>query len=369
VHTHYSATALKDKLISLDTLRESLSATEPISTVGFPTGESVKFRVQPAWNHEVEKKQGSDALDVSVRVGQQEFQLTRDALFEATSLMGMPKGYAQKCPAKLLEPQLNYWYQGGLGQKDLKLITSAGRAAAITKASLAAFSNIELLDRALQGIYAQYGEGVEVLADYKFEHSLKRTRFRLIVPDHVRRIASARDSDDAPDNWSMGLQVKNSITGVDKTAVQGYLFAWWCTNGAIDTFADSGEWSRRSGGQSEEEVYAWAREAVDDVLGGLEHSLDKVQSLTDIEVEGEASDVLRDVFEQYRIPTSERRAIIDNMVNSTSLTMYDVMQAVTAAANGQDMTPAHAELLMQVGGDLPHAAHQRCDSCHRLTTH
>jgi len=142
------------------------------------------------------------------------------------------------------------------------------------------------------------------------------------------------------------------------------LFRWWCTNGAIDTAASSGVWNRRQG--QGEDVYDWARMAVDDVLGGLEHSLDAVQNLVDVTLEGEVNETLRDIFQQYRVPAGEREAIIRQLVESDQLTMYAVMQAITQVANRHDMNPLHAEHLMRVGGDIPHVANDRCGSCRRI---
>src|SRR5512139_764885 len=110
------------------------------------------------------------------------------------------------------------------------------------------------------------------------------------------------------------------------TSVEGYLFRWWCTNGAIDELSTSGSWSRRSGGQGED-VYGWARESVDEVLGGLEHTLDKVQALADIPLVGEVGDVLREIFQEYRVPGALRQSVIEYMANTPNLTMYEVMQA------------------------------------------
>jgi len=101
-------------------------------------------------------------------------------------------------------------------------------------------------------------------------------------------------------------------------------------------------------------------------LGGLEHTLDDVQVMADTSIQGETVDVLRDMFEQYRIPIPQRDNIINSMVDETNLTMYSLMQAVTSAANNTDLDPVLVDRLLMVGGDLPHAVAGRCDSCRRL---
>jgi hypothetical protein len=263
---------------------------------------------------------------------------------------------------------LNYWFRDGLkgrAIRDYQLLVAGGHGAAITRASIVPFSNMRLLDEALNGIEARYGTG-EVLADYKLSHSLRKTHLRLVIPGSSRTIQGTGQADDT---WSVGLQIKNSLIGEERTSIDGYLFRWVCTNGAIDTHSSSGAWTRRGGG-GESEVYEWARAAVDDVLGGLEPALDAVQATVHIPIEGQANEILRDVFAHYGTPLPERARIIENMVEQGgTLTMYAVMQAITQVANDSEMEPSHVENLLRMGGDLPHAAGSRCEACRRLLTH
>ena len=365
--------AMRERLLSLDTARAALAATEPLATHNFTVGEQVRFTVEPGWLHGIESIAGTAPVPASIHLGRgpgtYEFPLTKDALLEATSICGLGKGYAARCPAELLEPQLNYWFRGGLldregAIRDYQLLVAAGLGAAVARASVVPFSNLELLDRALAGIRSRFGDS-EVLVDYKFTHSLRRTHLRLIVPDQRRTITGTGVTGD---EWSVGLQLRNSLIGRETTAIDGYLFRWVCTNGAIDTQATSGTWTRRAGG-TEAEVYEWAAAAVDDVLGGLEPALDAVQAMVNLPIGGEANDVLRDVFTHYRTPLPERAKIIENMVEAGELTMYAVMAAITEVANDGEMDPAHVEALMRMGGDLPHAATSRCEACRRLLPH
>lgn len=365
----YTIEEAQQQLLTLDDVRSRLAATEPLASYGFPVGNDIRFRVMDEFNHGIETLQGNDQVPAFVLVGpegaRQEFQLTKDALLEATSLTGLGKGYVQRTPNNLIEDQLNYWYRGGLGDKSYKVLTAGAgsTAVAFTREAVNPFSNLRLLDEVLDGIEAKYGSR-NVLADYKFNHDLIRTHMRLIIPEHVRVISNTGTENDS---WSVGIQLKNSLTGAEQTEVSGYLFRYWCTNGAIDTFANSGTWSRRGAKGQNEEVYEWARAVVDDVLGGLESSLDRVQDMTLVNLEGSAADTLKDVFNAYKVPTAQQDAITATMVNEDNMTMYSLMQAVTQAANSGDIDPVNAERLMRAGGDLVRLAEDRCDSCHRLS--
>lgn len=361
--------SMRGKLHPIGYVRDVLARTEPLSTRPFAVGDEVRFVIDPGWHHGIDTKDGTDMVSAALQIGRghnaQQWQLTKDAVLEATSACGIHRSYAARCPADLIEVQLNYWFREGLAQRgsnrDFQLLIAAGIGAAITRASIVPFSNLRLLDEVLAGVEHKYGAG-ELLADYKFTHSLRRTHVRLIVPEQRRTIrGTGIDGDD----WSVGIQLKNSIIGVEKTSVDGYLFRYWCTNGAIDTHLTSGVWSRRGGG-SEAEVYEWARSAVDEILGGLEPALDRVQETVNIPIEGRANEVLRDVFDRYRTPVADRAKIIENMVEAENLTMYSIMAAITQVANDSEMDPTHVEALLRMGGDLPHAAHARCAECYRL---
>jgi hypothetical protein len=362
--------SMRDKLYPLDYVRDLLARTEPLTTHQFTVGDEVRFIVQPGWHHGLEAKLGTERVEAAIVLGRgysaYQWPLTKDALLEATSACGINGKYVMRCPSELIEPQLNYWFRAGLAQRDrvnrdFQLLVSADMGAAITRSTIVPFSNLRLVDQILDGVEKRYGKG-EVLADYKLTHSLRRTHVRLIVPEQRRVITGTGVADD---EWSTGIQLKNSIIGAEQTSLDGYLFRFWCTNGAIDTHASSGIWSRRGGG-TEDEVYAWARHAVDEILGGLEPALDRVQETVHIPIEGHANEVLRDVFDRYRTPVADRTKIIENMVEAGDLTMYSVMSAITQAANNLDMDPGRVEALMRMGGDIPHAASGRCGECFRL---
>jgi hypothetical protein len=360
---------MRPKLLSLDVARDLLATTEPLSAIEFSIDAGTRFQVDPGWQHGIDAKAGTEQVNASLTLGGTEFPLSKDAVLAAASICGLRKDYTARCPAELLTPQLNYWFQHGLadlrGKHDYQLLTTAGTGATITRAAITPFSNVALLQQAVDGIEARFGPGTEILADYKLTHTLRRTHLRLIVPAATRILTGAG----VDDHWSLGIQFRNSLTGDDKTSIDGYLFCWTCTNGQTDSSATSGVWTRRSGG-TEDDDYAWARTAVDHILGGLEPALDAVQALTLVPVTGEVNTVLRDLFSHYKVPLTERSRIIDNLVDSGGdLTMYTVMNAITEVANAIDLDPAHVDNLLRMGGDIPHTITERCEHCRRMMPH
>lgn len=353
-------------LMSLDTLSEKLSVGDVLdSTTLFLDGsEKVKFNLPLGWNVGLKEAPGTELTAATMTTGNKERQMTKDALLALTTMVGIRREYVCKTPGPMIQDHLNYWAQHT--DKSVKALHGKDGVVAVTKPGITPFSNIELLDSVVEGLQQEYGVGRDaILADYKFTHDLRQTSFRLIVPEHVRAISSHR-ADGSEDQWSTGIQVRNSLVGETPLSVHGYLFAWWCTNGAISTHSTSSKYNRRTQGQEAGEVYAWARDTVDSILGGLEHELDAVTDLTTTPIEGEVHAVLADVFTEYKVPMKAREDIITNLVEIDDLSMYGVMNAITQAANQVDRSDKEVTSLMEIGGDLPRASSSRCEACHRL---
>lgn len=355
---------MRSTLMTVDEAYETLSKSEPITEYPLETGNSV-FYLDDAWNHGLDAKDGNEQVGASVVIGGHEVPMTKDAILQAASLCGLSGAYVKKTPSKLIEPHLNYWYGSqGLGNRPAKILVTNEVASAVTRQSINPFSNIRLLDNVLNGIKDSFGDE-EVLVDSKFHHSVTGTHMRLVLP---QRSFIINDSGVDDDEWCMGLSFHNSLVGKTKTSLDGYLFRWWCLNGAIDTKASSGTWTRSIGPSDEDGIYSWAKEIVGNIISPLDQSAHLLQEMTSQSIEGDVNQILSDLFEDYRLPARDRKAIIANMVEEDSLTMYSLMQAVTEIANDMSLSPLEQAKLMHVGGDLTHSSAHRCESCHRLST-
>jgi hypothetical protein len=373
LQTYVPLDRMRSQLHGIDDLRERLAKTEPLTPAMFSTRAAPTIRYGEDWA----KREPTDPAPIHLEVpGGETYQLTKQAAMELASLCRINQGYQTAIDPALLEVNVNWWLHTGLGDKELKLLCAGlGRdaedehdiplAVALCRATVTPFSNLRLLDSVLAGITKKYGtaEG-DVLCDYKLQHDLEATAFRLVVPGASRLMTGTGTELD--DSWSTGIQVKNSPIGLKQTFVDGYLFRWICTNGQIDVANGSGGFERR--GSEEEEVYAWAREAVDEILEGIEdHTMDAVQSLTDQPVERQVVTVLRDLFEQAHLPRREQTRVLEAMAETGGeLTMYDMVNAITQVANSDDLPWRSREHLMTMGGWVIHTAGSRCGNCHRL---
>jgi hypothetical protein len=358
---------MRGKLLTLDQTRERLEPTEHLSQFTFGTDGSndVRFSLPNNWGVGLKERDDLFVTEAHINIDGMERPLTKGAVLKAASEVHLSAAAVMDTPSNLVEQWLNYYYSHGAGSdkgKELKLLASDTAGLAFTRATINPYSNTALLDQALAAITEKYGTE-DVLVDYKFHHDLESTNMRLIVPSHVRHINSARVEKASDDPWSVGLEIRNSVTGSESLEIRGYLFAWWCTNGATSTFATSGKYRRRPTADPSE-AYDWARSVVDEVLGGLESELDSVQELTQIPLEGELNETLHGIFEQFRVPTRSRDLVMANLVESDDLTAYGLMNAITAAGNNSDLSAGAVSQLLTAGGAVAHKMADRCTACH-----
>lgn len=352
-----SVDQMRPKLLTLDQIQERLGKTEPLEAVHVaPSAGSVKFKLDPDWATDLDAVADTSVVGAAMSINGKEYQLTKQAALQAAANLGLPGPYVKKMPSALIEPHLNYGYSGALTEKEYKALTVKGNIAAFTRPTVEPFSNIQLLDNAVKGLQKLYGKDVEILGDYKFNNTLKRTDVRLILPHRFREITDSGMNDlaDGVDLWSAGLHLSNSAIGKTQTSIESYLFRWWCTNGETTSLDEVGTWSRRGEG-TPDDVYEWAQHAVDEIFQGMDERFNQIQALTSLTLQGSSlQDVIRQIYSDFDIPVAQRRQITQALADSTiPSTMYGIMNVITEAANEEGMTPEHADRLMRVGGSVP----------------
>lgn len=346
---------MQDKLITLDEVQERISITEPLNQKHLTFGNKVYFDVTPTWSLGLDAKAGTDTVEAAIRVDGKDYQLTKDAILQAGAAFGLPGKYAQKVPSNLLADNLNYWFTTGMSEHEFNMLTTGDdqTVAAFTKPSISPFSNRALVESVISGIQDRYGD-TEVFADYKFNHSLVKTDIRFIIPEASRTILGGGLSDvpfQGHDDWAGGVHLSNSLIGKSQTRLETYLFRWWCTNGCTTVLPEMGVWSRR-GDQDEMDVYEWAEMSVDEVLGGMEAQFDRIQALTSLNVAGNVTDIIRDVFDQYSVPVSQRQGVLDTLVESENLSMYTLQNAISQTANDPTITPERVDKITRIAGAI-----------------
>lgn len=347
---------MKSKLLTEDQIMTELGKTEPLSVEHISNETKVKFSLAPDWAEGIDALHVESTLDgVQMRVNGVERQITKGALFQAAAKFGLTAPYIKKLPARLTQGLLDYHYSGGMGQTEMSMFTVHDRISAFTRPTLTPFSNIQLAEKVIEGIRKNHGSDLPIFADYKHLNTLAETNVRFIVPTTDREITGGGMSDvpsGEDDTWLAGIHLRNSAVGKGQTSLEAYLFRWWCTNGATTTLNDVGVWSRRVNGQ-QDDVYEWAREQVDEILGGMEARFDEVQALTRLSVAVNTGDVLREIFSRYEVPVSQRDTIQGRLLETENPTMYAIMNEITRVANEDDMEDKRRDRLMRIGGAIP----------------
>lgn len=356
-----SVDEMRGQLKSLEWAQERLAATEPLVEVPFEAGKA-ELRIDAWGDKDVPV---TSYIEAYLQLpGGTEYQLTKQAALEIGAAVGIPRKIQLSTDPGVLVPLVNWRLQKVLDDKALKGLGRDDKVLGLTRGTVSPFSNLAILDVMVKGLEKKYGKG-EILVDYKFAHDLEHTGLRLIVPGHQRVITGTtlRDHNgkvvQADDTWSAGLDLYNSLIGLQQLDISGQLFRWWCTNGCTDTLHSVGGLSRR--GTTQADALDWAKGAVDEVLGGLEPMLDHIQELTAQPVTGNVRDTLEGLFSEYSIPSRDRHRVIEEMAEDSEMTAYSLMQAVTSAANADDIPDRDRRRLMRMGGGIAGTHSLRCN--------
>lgn len=364
------------QIVPLTQIKEILDQTEPLGDMTFQLDgtSEVKLTMPREWNddeRDVKNQPGTFLTDCTIEFDEVDapVRLSKDALLKMTSLIGLNRDYVQRTPGPLIAVQANWWLNnaGIRGSDSIHLLTKDGNAVAARKEGLASFPNLPLLEEVEVALHKRYGQQ-ELMADSKFHHDFQRTSLRVIVPDSGRVMPSKRSTDKKPDQWSVGVQFVNSLMAdpESRLSLSGYLFSWWCANGAITQHGRSGVYNRRTQDQDLSIVREWTAAVTEQALDAVDPAIDDVEALLQVSLEGELNDVLADIFNTYHLPPKLRPSVTDALVESDDLTGYGLMQAITQAANDPLISDYVAQTAMSIGGMLPHGLSDRCDSCHRV---
>lgn len=339
---------------------DSVRGQGTVESVELPVDGRTRFVLTEDWHVRLDEKADTAPVQAWVVVedanGQQaELQMSKASLIEAASEIGLTKTYIAKTPARLITPHLDYWFHSP--DRRLSAMMVGGVVQGFPKQTYASIDNVALFERAVRKIAAHYNiDENEVLVDHgKSRVALQSAFATFVVPDATRDMRQ-------DDPWSGGVAVRNSPTGKHGTDVRSYLFRWWCTNGATTEGKKTATFNRRE----RDDAIDWIGRAVDEALGHLEGEFDRVEAMTREPIEGEVRTAIANLAQRYKLSDPVIRAIEAQMMETPDVTMYGLMNAVTAAAHTTRGLPTSVrERMMDVGGDFVYGA-GRCESCHSI---
>lgn len=359
----------EEVLSTMYTVDEALDLLTPkvSGTVLIDENTSVDLDLPYKWELDLDSLDDEDMVSgTALSIGGKEYAISKAALLDLTSRFHISKKYVSLVPPYLLKPHMSYWLSQN--QNSMRFLFNADKEIIALSKSPAGMllSAQEVMEQTLNCLYQLTGAYPSDLhVDYKLTHDAKRTDFRIVYPFQGKVIHSVRDGV-KEDLWHYGLSISMSESGLFPTSVEGYMFAWWCTNGAISTHASSGKFDRRSHEDDPEEFMVWFGNQAADTLLDMPNELESVQALTSIDLKGEMSDAAGEVFKRYKVPTVARESVLNALVESDDWSAYGLMNAVTQAANPSDTDERIRGLLFRAAGDMSAAFSERCTTCHRL---
>jgi hypothetical protein len=380
---HYSAVpfdAAKEGMLTVEEAVGRLSATEPLDDLRFFLGDpGIDISYGKSW---YEDKTETDPVAAWLTLpDSRRVQLTFQAAQQIGSTAKANKQFQKFLPPAIMEEIVRYAFREGLGDKtELKLLISdqpghdedggeVPLAVAQTRATVTPFSNVRLLEVMLQAVRDKLGSEAadSAVVDYKMWADLEHASFQLVLPAVQTVIEGTGDDDDA---WCYGLSVANSPIGLKQTMVDGHMFRFICTNGAMDVRHSAGGFQRR--GSTPDAAYKWAGETAVIILDDLEAAFAQVQELTRHQLDDDPSLVLAQLFREHSVPKDQQlRIAAEAEARTGPQTMYDLMQDVTRAANVRGLGWRPARALMSLGGHLAEHGGGMCDGtlprgCRRL---
>lgn len=365
VATEISAEDMPD-LLTIDEGLATIAASDSPEFRDFVSdGSGPKMDFETGWNSGILDRPMDDLVPVQMKFQDETFPMTRAALQELTSQVGLLKNYVAKTPDSLVSPHIDYWMKN-MDNKHRVLIEDGAIVSLCKPSKHDPFPSLPLAEGVVSAMSEKLGVDVsELKVDYKLSADRDRVAARFVAPVQ-KTIQSSRGGLSVADDWSVGIQLMTSLSGATRLSLSGYLFAWWCTNGATTTHAETTKFTKRADGTDLVDALEWTEGSVDAVLDGIGHELEAVAELTEVSVKGDLSQVMHEVFAQTPTPVNLRENVLMNVAEMEDMTAYGLMNAVTVGANRLDMEDRHRQLLMGMGGDMTRLFGDRCSSCHRL---
>lgn len=354
------------ELMTIEAFLKILNATESMSSVTIPmdgTAGPVVFTLPPGWNVGLSDKDPQETTDATLQYADTNYVMTKEAILGTAHSFGLNPAYVTKTPGVLISSHLNYWATHS-PDVALKFLVKDDKMLAVTKDSIKPFSNVELLETALEQVYDMFGiedADTGIMVDVKSFHDLHTTNIRLVIPSITY---STELKDGKVEQWSPGIQIRNSLTGKFALSVSSYLYSW-TTNSGVVMPSTEGRYNRKFNGQEMTDVLQWTEDACKHVLEVIDHEAEILSVLAIDDLQDAVGKVLADIFKTYKIPLKVRGDVMDYIIQTEDQTYYGVVNAVSQTANNAGLPEQFVTNVLEAAGEIAAHAHERCGSCKR----
>jgi len=242
----------------------------------------------------------------------------------------VPFSYLARCPFDLQAQNLNYWIEQEAKKRDTMFCRFDGdKLRAVFTDRYTAIDHMEILSRMLE-----YGFSPEVEVHYSLDQNL----LVLKVPDFTRTFGLGGD-DIVP-----GISIANSEVGILAFSIEAYFYRLVCSNGLVSKTAVASRFKH---------VSRKALNEFPDILRQVVYESEQGQRRFEISTQSHIDDPLATIGSfnrQFQITKKEAEAIEHAWQIEHGLTMFNVINAYTRAAQDASLSSEESYKLERVGG-------------------
>lgn len=275
---------------------------------------------------------------------------------KAMRLVGFPEAVVKKYPTEIMIAPLNWAFPEKM--KGVKAFVKDHKLVAFVKPTLELVSTRQMLETVDSVVKDVTGE--PPLFE-RLDHDLNHTNCSIIINRHR---AWTDERLKAKDTVLAGVNFQNSLMGEFPLTVSVYAYRLVCSNGLISA-EQTYKWSRKTHSMPTME---WFKEHMTAAAEAADAELDKLGALRDVSVpEAHRAEIMQNVFAEFGISERIRRVILEYLVNEPARNMYDIVQAITRAANDADLqdNPLTIRRLQSIGGQMLSRVNI-CPSCYSV---
>lgn len=299
------------------------------------------------------------------------FIVTKDLWGAIAKDLGAGGRYFMSTPARLLIPQLNYWYgDAGADKSEVFMLTGEGQQG--TRLGLDILSprrHPVQATQVLDIVHESLSNGRPAVYPKHWVDGLRTVTLTCTQPNRSYEITGT-DPDSGQrrvgDVLQGGVVITFSPIGAIPAEVGSYINRLLCTNGMTSS-EQLDRWAA-PGGDGAADVYEWMPEAISNAFDTLDARFRACQRMADTPINEDAIEtVVEDLFSHFRMPATLQASVRRRLANVNVSNLWDVTNAMTWAATHDDAIrdPRHRVRLMRYAGDT--AGHtERCSTCNHL---
>ena len=243
----------------------------------------------------------------------------------------VPYSYLSRCPAELQARNLNYWIREEREKRETMFCRFNGdNLRAVFTDRYTAIDHMEILSRMLE-----YGFNPDVEVHYSLDLEL----LVLKVPDFTRTFGFGKKDKVVP-----GISVANSEVGILAFSIEAYFYRLVCSNGMISKTAVASRFKHISRRALDEFPY---------ILRQVVYESETSQRRFEISTQSRIDDPLATIGSfnrQFNITKKEAEGISRAWETEPGMTMFNVINAYTRAAQDPTLTAEESYKLERVGG-------------------